>query len=648
MDVRQYADLFLTESREHLSAYNQLLLELEKDPSRTEAVDGIFRAVHTIKGMAAAMGYGAVAEVAHRAENLLDAIRKGEKVPTTAILDLLFRSADALEQGVAAAVAGKEFEAGELLEELDKAVVGKKKGKKKKRKGDGGDGGDRGERSELVAAPPSGEGRVVAVVLRADAPIKGARAVLVLKRAEALGVVSGVTPPVAQFEAAGFDGRFSFRLRTEAEAADIERELKLAGDVDTVEVQGLAAPPAAAAVAEAPRPGAAGTAAGTRHIRVDLRRLDALMNLIGELSIARERLQLLMSGREDQDLDEVTVRIGRLTRALQSEIVQARMTPVWQVFDRFPRTVRDLARQMGKQVDFAVEGKDIELDRAILDEIGEPLVHLLRNAVDHGIETPEERVRQGKQPAGKLVLAAVRERSTVAIRVSDDGRGVNRARVLAKAKEHGLVDESVEHLPDEELFRLLTRAGFSTAREVTELSGRGVGIDVVATAARALGGSLEIRSEEGRGSTFTVRLPITLAIVRALLADVGGETYAMPLTHVAETVDPRSEDVQLVQGKEAILLRGRLLPLLRLRELLGAEQARTSGTWTVTGGARLPVIVLEVGERRTGVVVDRLLGQQEIVVKSFDAPRGMLPVFSGATILGDGRPALILDAGGLA
>ncbi|HWO88011.1 MAG TPA: chemotaxis protein CheA [Gemmatimonadales bacterium] len=644
MDVRQYADLFLTESREHLSAYNQLLLELEKDPSRAEAVDGIFRAVHTIKGMAAAMGYSAVAEVAHRAENLLDAIRKGEKVPTTAILDLLFRSADALEQGVAAAVAGKEFEAEELLEELDKAVVGKKKGKKKRK----GDGGDRGERSELVAAPPSGEGRVVAVVLRADAPIKGARAVLVLKRAEALGVVSGVTPPPAQFEAAGFDGRFSFRLLTEADAADIERELKLAGDVDTVEVQGVRAPAAAAAVAEAPRPGAAGTAAGTRHIRVDLRRLDALMNLIGELSIARERLQLLVSGREDQDLDEVTVRIGRLTRALQSEIVQARMTPVWQVFDRFPRTVRDLARQMGKQVDFAVEGKDIELDRAILDEIGEPLVHLLRNAVDHGIETPEERVRQGKQPAGKLVLAAVRERSTVAIRVSDDGRGVNRARVLAKAKEQGLVDESVENLPDEELFRLLTRAGFSTAGEVTELSGRGVGIDVVATAARALGGSLEIRSEEGRGSTFTVRLPITLAIVRALLADVGGETYAMPLTHVAETVDPRSEDVQLVQGKEAILLRGRLVPLLRLRELLGAEQARSSGTWTVTGGSRLPVIVLEVGERRTGVVVDRLLGQQEIVVKSFDAPRGMLPVFSGATILGDGRPALILDAGGLA
>lgn len=640
MDVRQYADLFLTESREHLSTYNQLLLEWEKDPSNSRPVDGIFRAVHTIKGMAAAMGYSAVADLAHRAENLLDALRKGEKLATGATLDLLFRSADALEQGIAAAVAGSAFDAAALLGELDAAVVVKKSRRKRKVEGeDRGEGGDEGERAPLERGQPAGEGRVVRVALRADAPIKGARAVLVLKRAEKLGVVSAVSPPQAQFDSAAFDGKFSFRLASDAEASEIVKELRLAGDVEQVEV----AEAQAAVVAEAGR-----AAAGARHIRVDLRRLDSLMNQIGELSIARERLQLLVGRRQDAELEEVALRIGRLTRALQADIIQARMTPVWQVFDRFPRTVRDLARQMGKQVDFSVEGKDIELDRAILDEIGEPLVHLLRNAVDHGIETPAERAKAGKSPTGRLVLAAVRERSTVAIRVSDDGRGVNRARVMAKAREQGLVDEGVEMLPDEELFRLLTRAGFSTAREVTDVSGRGVGIDVVATAARALGGSLEIRSEEGKGATFTVRLPITLAIVRALLADVGGETYAMPLTHVAETVDPRADEVQVVQGKEVVLLRGRLLPLLRLRELLGAEKARSSGMFSAQSGGRLPVIVLEVGERRTGVVVDRLLGQQEIVVKSFDAPRGMLPFFSGATILGDGRPALILDAGGLA
>jgi two-component system chemotaxis sensor kinase CheA len=399
-------------------------------------------------------------------------------------------------------------------------------------------------------------------------------------------------------------------------------------------------------------------AARGRHVRVDLQRLDTLMNEIGELAIARGRLATLSGQRDDPALDDVVLQIGRLAQSLQSEIIAARMTPVWQVFDRFPRMVRDLARRVEKQVDFRVEGKDIELDRAILDEIGEPLVHLLRNAVDHGIEPPAERLAKGKPAAGRLVVSALRERASVAIRVSDDGRGVDRARVLAKAKEQGLVAEDVTSLPDEEVYRFLTRAGFSTARQVTDVSGRGVGIDVVATAARALGGSLEIRSEEGRGTTFTLRLPVTLAIMRALLARAGGEMYAMPLTHVAETVDPRAEDIQMVQGREAMVLRGKLLPLVRLSTVVGTvvttvedsgvvDRPGPSGTVRDRLGKRLPVIVLELGERRTGVIVDALVGQQEIVVKSFESPKGTLPVFAGATILGDGKPALILDAAGL-
>jgi two-component system chemotaxis sensor kinase CheA len=429
-------------------------------------------------------------------------------------------------------------------------------------------------------------------------------------------------------EGDGFDGRFSFRLETSDDVARIDAALRAAGDVESVEVQ--ADEPAEPAQAEAVR---------GRHLRVDLRRLDMLMNEIGELSIARGRLTTLTAQRDDPALDELALHIGRLAQSLQHEIIAARMTPVWQVFDRFPRMVRDLARQMGKQVDFRVEGKEIELDRAILDEIGDPLLHLLRNAVDHGIETPDERLAKGKPAAGRLIVAALRERSSVAIRVSDDGQGVNRVRVLAKAKEQGLIAEEVLTLPDDELFRLLMRSGFSTAKQVTDVSGRGVGIDVVATAARALGGSLEIKSEDGKGSTFTLRLPVTLAIMRALLARAGDETYAMPLTHVAETVDPRPDEIQTVQGKEAILLRGKLLPVVRLGDVVGRPSTATL--------SRIPVIVLEMGERRTGVAVDALVGQQEIVVKSFDAPKGMLPVFSGATILGDGRPALILDAAGL-
>ena len=622
MDVRQYADLFLSESRDHLTAYNHLLLEWEKDPAAREAVGGIFRAVHTIKGMAATMGYAGVAELAHRIENLLDLLRKGERDATAKLLDLLLRSGDALEKGIGDAVDGRPDEApADLLAELDAAAAGGKAA--------AGSETARVSRASLETAAP-GAGRLVRIHLRPEASLKGARALLVLRKAESLGAVSGVTPAPAAMEADSFDGRFSFRVDGAADAAAVEAAMRGAGDVEHVEVH---------AVEEVAEAAHAEAAARGRHVRVDLKRLDALMNEIGELAIARGRLATLSGQRDDPALDEVVIQIGRLAQSLQSEIITARMTPVWQVFDRFPRMVRDLARQVEKQVDFRVEGKDIELDRAILDEIGEPLLHLLRNAVDHGIEPPQERVAKGKPPAGRLVVAALRERASVAIRVSDDGRGVDRARVLAKAKEQGLVADDVTSLPDEELFRLLTRAGFSTAKQVTDVSGRGVGIDVVATAARALGGSLEIRSEEGRGTTFTLRLPVTLAIMRALLARAGSEMYAMPLTHVAETVDPRQQDIQMVQGREAIVLRGKLLPLVRLGDVVGTMVTKTA--------ARVPVIVLEMGERRTGLIVDALVGQQEIVVKSFDAPKGTLPVFAGATILGDGKPALILDAAGL-
>jgi two-component system chemotaxis sensor kinase CheA len=621
MDVRQYADLFLTESRDHLTTYNHLLLEWEKHPAATEPVSGIFRAVHTIKGMAGAMGYTGVAELAHRLESGLDVLRRGRGAAGASTFDLLFRAGDALEKAIAEAAGGREATVpAALFEELD-ALAGEMAGRPAERAGPA------AAPAPAVTPLPGGGGRLVRVALRTEAVLKGARALLVLRKAEALGAVSAVSPPPAALEGEGFDGRLAFRLESDADSARIERALREAGDVESVEI---AVEEGGEGVVEAVR---------ARHIRVDLRRLDELMNLIGELAIARGRLQAHAAGRDDPELDEVALRIGRLAGSLQSEIVGARMTPVWQVFDRFPRMVRDLARQMGKQVDFRVEGKDIELDRAILDEIADPLVHLLRNAVDHGIEPAEERQRRGKPAAGRLVLAAVRERASVAIRVSDDGRGVDRARVLARARELGLVEQDVEQVPDELLFRILMRSGFSTARQVTDVSGRGVGIDVVATAARTLGGSLEIRSEEGQGTTFALRLPVTLAIVRALLARVGEETYALPLTHVSETVDLRPEEIQIVQGREVLLLRGRLVPLVRLGELL--HLGRTAS------GPRLPVIVLEAGERRTGVAVDALVGQQEIVVKSFELPRGMLPVFSGATILGDGRPALILDAGGL-
>src|SRR5256712_172069 len=630
MDLSQYAELFRAESREPWSACTQLLRAWERKPASLEPVGGLFRAVHTVKGMAATMGYAAVTDLAHRTENLLDHLRRGAHPATDELLQLLFRARDALEQAVELSVRGRErdLDLSAITAELDRAAA--RAGSK----------GGRAAPTSEPAPPPvealAAPGRLVQVVLRAEAPLKGGRALLLLKRAQAFGAVHAVSPPPAAFEAEDFDGRLSFRLESPAPADQIRERLRATGDVESVtlpeEEERRAAAPAAAA-------GAALEPARSRHLRVDLRRLDGLMDLIGELVTARGRLNELAAERRDPAVDDVAIQISRLTADLQTEIIQARMTPVWQVFDRFPRLVRDLARQLGKQVAFRVEGKEIELDRAILDELGDPLVHLLRNAVDHGIEPPAERRRRDKNPEGEIVLTALRERSSVAISVTDDGRGIDRASILERARRDGLVDPHAEALTDDQLLRVLARPGFSTADAVTNVSGRGVGIDVAVTRLRALGGSIEIRSQPGKGTTFVLRLPVTLAIVRALIASVGRERYALPLTYVAETVELGAAPTTTVEGREAIVLRDRVVPLVYLRQLLG-----------VAGDApppRRPIIVLEVGERRSGVVVDGMLGQQEIVVKGFDAPQGTLPVFSGATIMGDGVPALILDAGGL-
>jgi len=638
MDLSQYAELFLAESREHLSACNQLLLEWERNPAGLTPVSGLFRAVHTVKGMAATMGYARVTDLAHRMENLLDVQRRGAHPATDELLQLLFRARDALERAVELSVVGREREldVAAIVADLEQAAARMAPARP----------GERERPTPLPAPPPEPEpeaaGRLVQVTLRPEAPLKGGRATLVLKRAQALGAVHAVTPPVTAFEADEFDGRFSFRLDAAAAAEQIEAALKAAGDVAHVTVRGVEAPgPALEAGAAAPGDaGAPGGGGGpSRHIRVDLRRLDGLMDLIGELITVRGRLNQLAAERRDPAVDDVAIQVSRLSADLQAEILQARMTPVWQVFDRFPRLVRDVARELGKQVAFRVEGKEIELDRAILDELGDPLMHLLRNAVDHGIEPPADRRRRGKPPEGEVVLTALRERASVTITVADDGRGVDRRRILERAQREGMVDTHADALTDEQLLRVLARPGFSTAEAVTSVSGRGVGIDVAMTRIRALGGTIDIRSELGKGTTFVLRLPVTLAIVRAIMASVGPERYALPLTYVAETVELGTVTTTMVEGREAIVLRDHVVPLVHLRRLFGVTGDRAP--------ARAPIIVLELGDRRAGVVVDGMLGQQEIVVKGFDAPQGTLPVFSGATIMGDGIPALILDAGGL-
>lgn len=624
-DSARYAELFLTESRDNLVAVNEALLRLERDPRESEAIDAAFRAVHTIKGMAGVMGYAAVADLAHDMEALLAGARDEQRGLRGDDPPMLFEAADALEAAIEASVAGRS-------DNVDVSAICARL---------------RGWATGLHAVPatvgefllPPGEGLGVTVTLSRDATLRGARAMLVLQRARTLGHVVSVVPDERALAEDHFEHTFAFRLKTNASQGLITDTLRAAGYVESVRVarEPRAADPAAASIDRADSAWNTGTlkAPLQRSVRIDLRRLDALMNLMGELVIARGRLEQSLASHTDQVLLDAAGTVGRLIGDMQSGILSSRMVPVWQVFDRFPRVVRDASRSLGKELDFVIEGREIELDRALLDQIGDPLVHLLRNAIDHGIEEPDERARSGKARTGRLTLSAARDRSSVVIRVTDDGRGIDRDRMLARAQAEGSLDAAREELTDEDLLRIIARPGFSTAERVTTLSGRGVGVDAVVSRVRSIGGSVELRSAHGKGTSITIRLPVTLAIIQALLAQVGEETYALPLTHVRETLQLTPAVVRRVRGIDVLVLRDEVLPLLSLRQIVNLPVRDAEGS---------QVVVLEVADRRAGLVVDQLRGQQEIVVKPIDSARGAASCFSGATILGDGVPALILEA----
>jgi two-component system chemotaxis sensor kinase CheA len=653
VDNRQYAELFLSESREHVTAINEALIALERgggEPAASAAIGAIFRAVHTIKGMAATMGYSLVTELAHELESVLDRIRRGQRAVDARLMDVLFRAADVLEQAVESAVSQDDTAAASVdgapelldaLRALDASLA------------DGA--GTNSAATPVTPAASAGvalaagaPGLAISIRLSREAPLRGVRAFIIVQSLEKLGTVAALHPPLDQLQADSFDGAFALRLVTPATADDVEQTIRRAGDVTHVEIatpaaSGLAGSPSAGAGTAASTPSQAGFAAGgARHVRIDVRRLDNLMNLVGELVIARGRLTQIAEQSGDPALEEAVGQSARLITELRDEIMASRMVPVGHVFERFPRVVRDAARATGKEIDFVIDGKEIELDRSMLDEIGDSIVHLLRNAVDHGLETPAERLAAGKPAMGRLSLSAFRDRSAVVIRVSDDGRGIDRARVLARAKRDGLLPEERGEMSDDELLPLIARPGFSTAETVTDLSGRGVGVDAVHTRVRALGGAMNLRTAPGEGTTMTLRLPLTLAIVRALLARVADETYAIPIAHVSETVELTRDIVRTVKGREVLIAREGMLPLLRLRRLVDLPPYEAASEIALE-----QVVVIDLGDRRAGLVIDELTGQEEIVVKQFDAVRDGLPFFGGATLLGDGTPSLIVDAGSL-
>ena len=615
MDLAKYAALFVAESREHLRSCNQLLIAWEQAPAAAEPVGGLFRAVHSIKGMAATMGYAQVSDVAHHAESLLDAIRGGRVTVRPEHLDLLFRAVDALEDGVEAAATGKSVTdegSGALVRALEVAASGIT--------------AKSAPAPVAPAEPVAGALLDVAVVVRPGTPLRGARASLALRRMDALGTVSRVTPATPEFERDGFDGRFAFRLRTGAAPREVDAAVRAAGDIATVAIDIASEQPTV-------------ETAAFRQVRVDVERLDAMTKLAGELVVSRNRLLDVLAAQPDGELRRTVETLGRQVGEMQAEVLAARMTPVSELFDRFPRVVRDLARDLGKRVRLETEDGNIEVDRAVLEELGDPLVHLVRNAIDHGIEPAAAREAAGKPAEGRLRLLAAREKNSVVIQVLDDGRGIDRARVLRQARAAGVVDESLETLGDDQLLKVLSRSGFSTATAVSGVSGRGVGVDVVVTRLRALGGSVELSSRPGEGTTFALRVPLTLAIVSALLVRVGDERYAVPLAYVAEVVDYEGGARTGLGTAEVLLVRGARVPTVHLARLFAVPEARAH---------RRPAVVLQVGERRAAVVVDALEGQQDIVVEPFVAPVGTPPWFGGATILADGQPALILDAAALA
>jgi two-component system chemotaxis sensor kinase CheA len=609
VELNRYLDLYLSESQDHLQLLNKSLLALEDSSTAAGAIEEAFRAAHTLKGMSGTMGFSVVTDLAHHLENLLDQIRQGDRAADAATIDELLARADALEQAIAAAASGVSAPAMAPTASgaPHPAAVTPAK-----------------DISHLLA------GDLCAyIVLRADEPMKIARALILTRNAVRDGLAERSEPQ--QF-GEDFNGEFALILKNDVDQDALKTLLGGAPEVESFRIintrDAVAAPPPA----EPAAPAAGAPTAKTNFVRVDQRRLDEVADNLGEIAILQGRLEQL-AGDDRTQVGDLVTRMTRLLSELQHTVLAMRMVPVGDVFERFPRLVRDAARALGKEVDFRIEGRDIEIDRAILEEVADPLVHLLRNAVDHGIETPAERYGAGKSEKATLILRAWRDRSSVRIQVQEDGRGINPRKVIAKARAQGLSVPDAAEISSEELLRILAAPGFSTAEQITDVSGRGVGMDAVVSRIRALGGAIDMSTEFGEGTTFTLRLPLTLAIAQALRVRVGGEDYAIPLTHVAEAVQLDSSAVDRHKGKEVLRLRDEVLPLVRLRNVMRNTQP----------GAEQAAVIAELGDRRTALAVDELIGREQILVKQFDGAVGALPIFSGVTLLADGRPALVLD-----
>ncbi|MEP0767052.1 MAG: chemotaxis protein CheA [Fimbriimonadia bacterium] len=631
-DTAQYLDLFLEECAEQIAVLEREILALEQDPC-PERIQAMFRAAHTVKGSSRAMGFQNLAELTHEMENVLDRVRGGALPFTHDIADVLLHCLDALKlmhESISSG-SGDGVATDEVLAALRACAAGE------------------------ASVPSSEAAFTVTVVLRDDCEMPYLRAFLCITVLGEMGTVLGTTPAEEEMEQERFGGRFSVNLRTERTAEEVRAKLGAVPGVADVSV--ITASPLS------PKPTPAPPAPADRlrqeissTVRVDVGKLDALINLAGELVVERSRLGSLgrsvaaRYGRdpEVESLVEVVDRFGRITEALQEQVTKARMLPIGTVFQRLPRAVRDIARKTGKRVSLTLDGEETEVDRSVIEAIGDPLLHLVRNSVDHGIEPPEQRRAAGKPETGTIRVSARHECGHIIVDIADDGAGIDAEKLRGRCVEAGiLTPDAAERLSHAEACRLVFQSGVSTAEAVSEVSGRGVGMDIVRNNLQQLGGVIAVDSVSGLGTTFTLHLPLTLAIARGLLVMVGPTVFVIPVRNVVETVRPASAEVHRVQGNWVLHHRGLTVPLVSAADLLGLDKGvdGAAGRKPVQGAE---VVVLGTAEQRFGLIVDRALGDEDVVIKPLGALIGRTSGVAGATILGDGSVGLILDVAGLA
>ncbi len=692
MDVSQYLEIFLDESREHIQNLNTQIMDLEQNPESENTINEIFRAAHSLKGMAGTMGYKRMQTLTHDMENVFSEVRNGNIKVKANMIDILFQCLDALEEYVDniqnTADEGTNDNA-PLIKMLNDVL----------NEGKGAAAAPAAAEAprETPAAPTAGSGALeekwheikldssqltvlkealaqgkkvygLTVKVQETCILKAARAFLVFKAIEELGEIMVSCPPVQDIEDEKFDFDFSLICITECSldkllaavrnVSEIESAKGAAWDPNTVvtveeepeepkkeetKTEKAAVAPVAnaeAAPAKNTEKKAVSKPVVNRTVRVDIEKLDSLMNLVSELIIAKNSLVSATSsiGNVGNEFNEQVEYLESVTTNLHESVMKVRMVPIESVVTKFPRMIRDLSKKLDKKMELYMSGEETELDRTVVDEIGDPLMHLLRNSADHGLESAEVRKERGKPEVGSIFLDAYQDGNNVVIEVRDDGNGIDTEEVKRKALEKGVVTrEQADSMSEKEAIELLFHAGFSTSEKVSDVSGRGVGLDVVKSKIEALSGDVEVKSKLGEGSTWIIRLPLTLAIIQALMVTVGGEKYAISLGSIQTIEDISPADIKLVQTEEVIHLRGSVIPLIRLSEILDAPSTKSSDE-------NLVVVIVKKGDKLAGLVVDELIGQQEIVIKSMGKYISKCKMISGATILGNGEVALILDA----